>query len=164
MTEITQERLRELFDYQGGSLIRKVDRGRGGGARWPAGTRGGHPIGLGYVGISIDGSSYKLHRLVWLWHHGEFPSAHIDHINGNPSDNRIENLRAATSGENAQNQRKARTTNTLGVQGVCKVGNRYRAAVHKDYKKHHLGYFDTPEEAHSAYLDAKRHLHEFNTL
>jgi hypothetical protein len=99
-----------------------------------------------------------------MWHHGEMPSEHIDHIDGNPSNNRIDNLRKASSAENAQNQRRARANNRLGLQGVHRVGDRFRAVVHKDYIKHHLGYYATAEEAHEAYLSAKRQLHSFNTL
>lgn len=162
---ITQERLKELFDYQDGNLIRKVSRGRGESSqRWPVGSIAGNKTTGGYFLTSIDYHLYKLHRLIWLWHYGSLPEKEIDHIDGNPSNNRIENLREATPGENRQNQKRARKNNKLGFQGVYKVKRKYRASITKDRKSHHLGYFDTPEDAHQAYLTAKRQIHFFGTI
>lgn len=162
---ITQQRLKELFDYQDGQLIRKFNRGRGKDSiRWKAGTPIGHMTKSGYCLAGVDYTIYKLHRLIWLWHNGEMPSKHIDHIDGNPSNNRIENLREATDAENMQNQRRARTNNKLGVQGVFQVGKRFRAVLTTSGKSKHLGYFDSPEQAHQAYLDEKRKQHSFGTI
>lgn len=161
---ITQLRLKELFDYQDGQLIRKVNRGRGANSvRWKSGTSIGHKSGK-YILASVDYRLYKLHRLIWLWHFGNFPEKHIDHIDGNPANNRIENLREATDAQNMQNQRTARVNNKLGVQGVYQVNNRFRAVLTTNGKSKHLGYFDTPEQAHQAYLEAKRKQHSFGTI
>jgi hypothetical protein len=165
MTAITQSRLKDLFDYQDGHLIRKISRGRGkNSSRWSAGTVVGHKAKNGYVLANVDYKTYKLHRLVWLWHHGHFPERLIDHIDGDPSNNRIENLREATYAENMQNQRKARSTNKLGVQGVYRVKNKFRAVITKNKVSKHIGYFDTAEEAHEAYIRQKRNMHEFSTI
>ena len=162
---LTQERLKELFDYQDGQLIRKTNRGRGvDGNRWKVGTILGSKLDYGYYGASVDFKSYKLHRLVWLWHKGYLPKLQIDHIDGNPSNNSIENLREVTPSQNMQNQRKPRANNKLGFQGVYKVKNRYRAVVTTNGKGKHIGYFSTPEEAHQAYVLAKREVHEFSTI
>jgi hypothetical protein len=165
MSQITQERIKELFDYQDGQLIRKVGRGKNGSSsRWKAGTSLGHTVDAGYVLASVDYKMYKLHRLIWLWHFGVFPKNHIDHIDGNPSNNRIENLREATDAQNMQNQRKPRRNNKLGWQGVYQVNDRFRAVLTTDGKAKHLGYFKTPEEAHASYIAAKRKKHEFSTI
>ena len=162
---ITQDRLKELFEYEDGNLIRKVSRGRGvTSKRWPAGSVLGSKKTDGYFLASVDYHLYKLHRLIWLWHYGSFPNGQIDHIDGNPSNNRIENLREATPGENMQNQTRPRINNKLGVQGVYKVGSRYRAVLTKDKKNSHLGYFDSPQDAHKAYLEAKKQHHPFGTI
>jgi hypothetical protein len=160
---ITQQRLKEIAILVDGVFYRAVSRGRGSGKRWVQGTRIGYISG-GYDQCSIDYQRYKVHRLVWMWHYGEFPNGHIDHIDGNKLNNKIENLREATDAQNVQNQRKARASNKLGIQGVCKQNNKYRASIHLNYKKIHLGYFDTPEKAHQKYLDAKRKLHEYGTI
>ena len=149
---ITQERLKELFDYKDGQLIRKVNRGRGKtSVRWKAGTAIGHKSGK-YILGSVDYHLYKLHRLIWLWHYGVLPQKHLDHIDGNPSNNQIENLREVTCAENMQNQRSARITNKLGMQGVYKVNNKFRAVLTTNGKTKHLGYFDTPEQIGRAHV------------
>ena len=88
----------------------------------------------------------------------------IDHINGNPSDNRISNLRLCDRNINLQNQRKAQKHNKLGVLGVSKYGNSYRAQIHVGTKVKYIGSFKTPEEAHVAYLECKRELHPGCTI
>lgn len=165
MSQITQERVKELFDYQDGQLVRKIGRGKNNSSsRWKAGTFLGHKVDAGYVLASVDYKTYKLHRLIWLWHFGNFPKNHIDHIDGNPSNNRIENLREATDAQNMQNQRKARRNNKLGWQGVYQVNGKFRAALTTDGKTKHLGYFSTPEEAHACYVAEKRKTHKFSTI
>ena len=72
------------------------------------------------VGLKI-GSKVKLflcHRLVWALHNNHFPNKQIDHINGVPYDNRIENLREVTNKENSKNSAMYRH-NTSGITGVC---------------------------------------------
>lgn len=104
------------------------------------------------------------HRLMWFWVHGVWPPEMIDHINGNTSDNRIENLRAVSNAVNLQNRRKASAVNKLGFLGVHFARGRYRASLGVDGKTMNLGRFKTPEEAQEAYLAAKRRHHEGCTL
>lgn len=88
-----------------------------------AGTRAGR-IGTGgaiYVGISYrrlyESRNFAAHRVAWALHYGEWPTEDIDHINGDPTDNRIVNLRLATDSQNLRNARR-RSDNTSGVRGV----------------------------------------------
>ena len=69
----------------------------------------------------------KAHRLIYLMHHGYLPKI-VDHIDGNPKNNQIENLREALMIENVWNQKK-RSTNTTGVKGISysKKANKYTA-------------------------------------
>lgn len=80
---------------------------------------------------------------------------HVDHIDGDSTNNQRENLRVATRAQNAAN-RKRRVDNKTGFKGVTKRknSNRYDAAIWINQKQVHLGRFDTPEEAHEAYLKA----------
>ena len=120
----------------------------------------------GYTRIAVDGSRYTCHRLAWLYVTGTWPEHEIDHINGIRSDNRYKNLREATSLINKQNQRKARCDSSSGLLGVSWDAPRNkwvaRIKVQKVYK--YLGRFDSKEDAHSAYVSAKRIYHEGCTL
>lgn len=149
----TQERLKELFDYNPmtGDFVRKVSRS---GPKAHVGSVAGCDNGQGYIRIYVDGKPYKAHRLAWLYVHGSMPKE-IDHKNLNRSDNRIANLRAVSRGQNRTNC-GAYKNNTSGLKGVSlyKPNGKWKAQIQKDGKKLALGYFDTKEEAHSAYVNA----------
>jgi len=123
------------------------------------GTVAGSANSKGYLLVKIDGISIKLHHLAWAYSFGEFPSKTIDHINGIPSDNRIENLREVTSRINSENQRRPHSNNKSGFLGVSKAGNKYKAQIKVDGKKIYLGSADTPDDAYEIYIKAKRDLH-----
>lgn len=117
--------------------------------------------------ICKDKQRYFAHRLAWFYVHGEFPDKDIDHINGDHSDNRISNLRLATHAENMQNHRKARSDSKSGLAGVYKApGKRlgWYAEIRTNGKKTYIGYFETKELAHNAYLQEKRRQHPFCTV
>ena len=99
--------------------------------------------------------------LVWLYYYGEWPINQIDHIDCNPANNKITNLREATPVENSMNKRSPRKDNKSGFLGVNynKDRNRFEAYICVYGKRIGLGRFDTPEEAHQAYLEAKRMYH-----
>ena len=156
--------VKELFDYDRttGNLLWKVSRSRTAKVGHVAGSSNGN----GYMAIKVSGILYFAHRLVWLWHYGEFPDGQIDHINGIRNDNRIENLRDVTASVNQQNQRNARSNNKIGLLGVSyyKRDNNYVAQIQIDGKKKNLGNFHCPYEAHEAYLHAKRLIHAGCTI
>ena len=114
----------------------------------------------GYIKIRVNGNQFLAHRLAWLYEHGAFPTGMLDHINGDRSDNRIENLREASNSLNQQN-RKMSARNTTGSVGVTrrKYG-RWRASITIGRKFISLGSFATKEEAEEAYLNAKERYHE----
>lgn len=128
------------------------------------GSKVGYYTENGYLRTRISGKNYLLHRLAWFMIYGKFPEFYIDHIDGNRSNNRIENLRDATLFVNGQNRKKANKTNKLGVLGVSKIDNGYQAEIQENNKRVYIGYFKTVDEAHEAYLKAKRKLHQGNTL
>ena len=114
---LTQERVRELFDYcvETGELVRKITTSNNAKKGAVLNTANKH---LGYIQISIQKVRYYAHRLIWLWHYGYFPENGIDHINRDRSDNRIENLREVSQLCNMRNTGNV-ATNTSGVKGVC---------------------------------------------
>ena len=122
-------------------------------------------LSKGYIRIQIDGKVYYAHRIAWFFHHGNWPADGIDHINGIRDDNRISNLREATSAENHQNRCKRRD-NSSGYLGVSreKSQGKYRAQIRVNGKQINLGYFADKEDAKQAYLDAKANLHQFNPI
>ena len=99
--------------------------------------------------------------------HGEWPRFDVDHLNGIRSDNRIENLRDVSPATNAQNERRARITNgSSGLLGVSRSSNgrRWVAGIVLNGQRQHIGTYDTPEEAQTAYLSAKRIMHDGCTI
>ena len=155
---LTQERLKELLDYdpETGVFVWKVNRGRTAKAGTPAGNKN-HD---GYNRIMVDGKHYMAHRLAWFYVYGVWPANELDHINRERGDNKISNLRKASRLENMWN-RARHSNNTSGYAGVSwsKLHNKWRADIQVNGKGKHLGLFNTPEEAHTAYLAAKEELH-----
>jgi hypothetical protein len=110
---------------------------------------------LGYEVIGFNLEKLYSHRVAWRLYYGVWPDKNmlIDHINGDKSDNRIDNLRLSTKSQNAVNS-GMRKNNTTGFKGVSldKRRGKYVAEITKDNKKIHLGMFDTPKEASNAYI------------
>lgn len=112
-----------------------------------------------YIKIGLDSKSYNAHRLAWLYVYGELPK-YIDHINGNPADNRICNLRAATANENSKNSKKP-SSNTSGIKGVNfdKHHNQWRAELYSSGKRVFLKYFKALDDAAEAIKEARKIYH-----
>lgn len=119
-----------------------------------AGERAGTLGLLGYRRIGCLGQRFEEHRLAWLFTHGRWPSELIDHINGDPSDNRIANLREANRSENAANSK--RRNGKSGLKGVSfhRASGSWQAQIMVGGRKKYLGLFDSPEKAHDAYVTA----------
>lgn len=113
----------------------------------------------GYVQVCLLGGKYTGHRLAWFLHFGEWPKLGLDHINGLRSDNRLANLRDVGQAVNNQNRRSAQRSNSTGFLGVSRFKNRFKAVITVDGKILNLGNYRTPQEAHTAYVTAKRDLH-----
>ena len=155
--EITQELLKEHFEYRDGHLWWKKPTGK----RVEIGRQFGSYNTNGYRKGNFKGKNYLEHRLVWLYHRGEWPKGQIDHINGNTGDNRIENLREATNQQNCWN-RKPLVDSTSKYKGVCwnKQCNKWVASYKYKGKKHYLGLYENELEAAKAYDKATEHLHK----
>lgn len=119
-----------------------------------AGSIAGSWRKVGYVGILFEGKAYLAHRLAWLFMYGEFPPEMVDHINGDKSDNRIDNLRAATRSQNNRNSKVSRLSRH-GIKGARwdAKGKRWVASAAHLGNRKYLGSFKTSEEAQQAYID-----------
>lgn len=117
----------------------------------------------GYITVKVDRRQCRAHRICWAIQHGFWPPDQVDHINGIRSDNRIANLRLADQYENNQNQ-SWRGHGVSGLRGAAFVSKeqKFRASIKHRGATRHLGSFDTAEEAHRAYMEAKASIHEFS--
>jgi hypothetical protein len=155
---LTQAELHSLFTYDSinGCLVWKERHSSS--AR--AGTKAGFIVDRGYISIKINQKRHQAHRLIFMYHHGYYPFF-VDHINRNPSDNRIENLRPADFSTNNHNAGK-RKDNTSGFKGVAfhKRLRKWQASICINRKQIHIGYFDTASIAYDAACKAREHYHQ----
>jgi molybdenum cofactor biosynthesis enzyme MoaA len=137
---LTKEYLHSLFDYKDGNLYWKINR-YGASRKKPAGSVNSRK----YHVVYIDYKQYSMHRIIFLMHHGYLPKI-IDHIDGNPENNKIENLREANVFQNCQNS-KINKRNTSGSKNVtfCKTINKWRVSVNG--KRMSFGNYDDIELA-----------------
>lgn len=111
--QLDEQLIRDTFHYHDGCIYR-IKNGR----------KCTHKRSDGYLVVQFMGQKYKIHKLVWILHHGNYPTGYeLDHINGIRTDNRIENLRLVTHGDNMRNIR-----NTRGKygHGISKCKNSYQ--------------------------------------
>lgn len=113
---------------------------------------------LGYVKISFNYKSYSAHRVAFFLQQGEWPSKHVDHINGDRSDNRFCNLRLVSQSQNNQNQPIHRSGRLVGAS-FDKKTNKWLAMAPFNFlnrvekKQKYLGRFLTEQEAHAAVVN-----------
>lgn len=151
----TREEVIELFDVEGSSPsglawrinYRHHKPGDPAGYSCPRGTT----ENCGTVWhVCFNGRPHLVHRIIWVIENGEIPKGlEIDHINGDASDNRIGNLSLKTRDHNTRARVKKSIRNTSGHTGVqwSKQAGKWKARCFRNYKEHHLGFYDDKEEA-----------------
>ena len=152
---LTQEQIKELFDYKDGFLIYKKN-----GLRTKAGQKVGWKNGNGYLRTDINMKKFYVHRLIWMFFYGDPNDKLVDHIDRDKSNNRIENLRLVDKSLNGLNRHKARSDSTTGLIGVLssktrKGTNQFTAKLTINGNTIFQKTFRTAIEAHNAYLNAK---------
>lgn len=154
---ITQAQVTECFEYRDGHLYWK--RVAHPNKQYLADKPAGSLHKTGYRHVTWMGKFHKVHRLIFLMHHGYLPPE-VDHINGDRADNRIENLRAANRSENQCN-RPALASNTSGYPGVSwhKKSKAWLVRVMKNGKTHMVGYFKDLELAGLVSVEARAKFH-----
>jgi hypothetical protein len=142
------ELLKKTFYYEDGHLYRRT-----------TGKRAGCLRSDGYIQIRLNYKFYSEHRLIYLLHFNNVPDV-IDHVDGNKSNNKIENLRPATKVQNGYNAKKWKN-NTSGTKGVCFVRKRNKWRVRLIVKgvEMNFGLFDDLELAQLVAAEARDKYH-----
>ena len=141
---ISQDYLKQIFDYKDGNLYWKIKTG----ARSLKGAKAGYfDKSCKYSLIRIKGKSYLTHRLIYLYHHGFLPKI-LDHIDANKLNNKIENLRPSnliTNGYNAKISKR----NKSRIKGVYwhNLMKKWAVQLSIDGKQKKLGYFENLKDA-----------------
>lgn len=166
MKTLTAERLRELLHYdpETGVFTRRIPCGGKDGNKFKPGSVVGSRTALGYLETQLDGARGLMHRLAVLYMTGRWPVDQVDHLNGLRADNRWLNLREVDNRTNIENRRRPNKNNRSGWLGCHQDKGRWAAQITVNRKRVGLGRFATPQEAHAAYLAAKRRLHQGCTL
>lgn len=133
------------------------------GNRFKVGEIAGTVNQQGYVRIMMFGMGFQAHRLAFYFMTGELPNddLEVDHINGDRSDNKWENLRLVTHAVNMQNSRTPKH-NTSGHPGVryVKANQKWAARISVNGRMLQLGEYAEKQDAIESYLEAKRKMHE----
>jgi hypothetical protein len=150
--------VKHYLDYNAdiGVLIWKRARSN----RAPAGSKAGCLNTTGYLVAQIDGQLMYCHHLAWVLHYNEWPSKEVDHVNGVRNDNRIVNLRLASSNQNKFNMR-LNVRNTSGVKGVSwdDVRKKWAVSVKAGTKRYRRRFVDL-ELAEFVAQEVRLKLHE----
>lgn len=158
---LTADYARSLLRYdQNTGILYWLNHSKGRRKSLVAGCKRAH----GYLVTNVDRRQYYNHRLAFLLMTGKWPVLDVDHKNGLRDHNYWSNLREVSKTLNQQNMVSAQARTSSGLIGAHKAPTGYQSAIQVEGKQQHLGYFKTAEEAHAAYIEAKRRLHPGCTI
>lgn len=153
----SQEYLNSIFEYRDGDLYWKNPTSN----KIKIGSKAGSLAnGESHKRVRLNRKNYLLHRIIFAMHHGWMPSQ-VDHIDTNSLNNRIENLRPASHGQNIQNQ-PIRKSNTSGIKNVWwhKSLEKWVVAITANSMRKHIGYFEDIELAELVAIEARNKYHK----
>jgi hypothetical protein len=152
---ITYAEAHELFEYKNGNLFRKTSRGNS-----KKGSLITRADKRGYISVKLNKKDYGIHRIIYLMFFNKMPYK-VDHIDGNPSNNCIENLRPANSNQNGYNSKLSKS-NTTGFKNVHwnKIKQKWAVRLMVENKSKHIGYFDNLELADLIATEARNKYHK----
>lgn len=147
MQELTQDLVKELFEYKDGNLYRKTRASQS----TQIGDKVGYNDNSGYYRVRINYKLYLVHRIIFLYHYGYLPSE-IDHKDCDKLNNNIENLREVIRSQNNMNAQKRKGMSSI-YKGVSfdKSTNKWISSIGKDRKKIFLGRYKNEKDAAIAY-------------
>jgi len=163
---ISIEYLRKVLEYSNGKLCWKYDENQR--PQWNAQHTGwiaGHVRPRGYSQITfrpnerngLEKTKYiMVHRIIFAIHHGYWPIT-VDHINRNPRDNRIENLREATMAEQCQNSGVPKNS-TTGYRGITLRHGKYVVRIQANGQRNNIGIFTDLNAAAEAWEKASYYI------
>jgi hypothetical protein len=145
MTDL--DALKDKYDYDPatGVFRRKTSWGK-----QKVGDEAGCISPQGYRYLSFKGRATPAHRLAWLWVHGAWPTADVDHIDRDRLNNRIDNLRSVTRSVNCHNIAARSSSGEKGVTAASKNNGAWEARIMVNRKAIYLGSYQTKEEAAAA--------------
>jgi hypothetical protein len=145
----SQEELYKFFEYKEGNLYWKIKPRNSA----KIGDKVGSLDSKGYVVLKLNNLQYKMHRIIWVYHYDTISSnLQIDHIDGNKTNNMIENLRLATNSQNKSNNKRVYCNSKSNILGVhwSKTKRKWVSQIRKNNKAIHLGYFLNQDDAIAA--------------
>ena len=153
---IDQNLVLKLFRYENGELYWKEKSSPK--SRVSIGSKVISKCVDGYHRVCINGKSYKLHRIIFLYHHGYIPEI-VDHIDCNKDNNYIENLRPANK-KQSQHNKRLQINNKSGIKGVnwCNNKKKWRARCQVNGNRKSK-YFDDKIESHKYITQYRKQLH-----
>ena len=107
---------------------------------------------MGYIQVRMGVDKFMAHRIIWAMHYGYWPKNGIDHINGDKTDNRIDNMRETTQFENSKNAGKYPRTENWIATGVSRHKNKFKATAQVNKQKVHIGVY----KCHTAAMIARK--------
>jgi len=148
----------DIWSYKDGNLYWRIKCGRSLSVKHIGDKVNVIPDSLGYANVTYRRKKYAVHRVIFLLVHAWLPEQ-IDHIDGNPLNNRVENLRPASPSQNMWNA-KLRSDNTSGVKGVswCKKYKKWEVGVQTGYKRYRRKFEDL-ELAELVAIEARDKFH-----
>jgi len=147
--------MHNIFEYKDGKLLWKVSRSNAISIGQEAGTE----YARGYKRVYFDGKTCAVHRVIWEMFNGAIPDGmQVDHIDGNPENNKIENLRLVTSSQNAMNRVHKSKIKIKNVS-LCAENNKYKVSLQASGKRIFCGYYEDIELADLVAQEARHKYH-----
>ena len=139
----------DVFEYRDGDLYRKHGQFVG---------KAGTLHHTGYVQVKVNRKNYRAHRIIFAMHHGYMPDC-IDHIDGNRTNNRIENLRESTNQQNQYNTGLCKH-NKSGIKNVFFSRNKWKVYMRVNKRMTCLGSYEDSELAELVAVEARNKYHK----